>query len=177
MRASNEFRRPTTFLHLYKSLIRSQLEYAVSVWDPLYDRYVNDIEKVQKKFLRCMHYKCYRGRISYSDALDRYNLINLKKRRLQLQAMLLYDFCHNKYDCIDIVHKISYRVPVRPSMRACRIAKLFTYPRSRTKAGKRSPMFRLTDTYNSFFSHIDIFATNVTSYKKLVIEKLTEIVS
>lgn len=176
MRSGNEFRRPSTFLHLFKSLIRSQLEYAVAIWDPLYEKYSDYLEKVQKKFLRCMHFKCYRSRAPYDVILDKYGMISLKKRRLQLQAMLLYDLCQSRYDCMDIIHKISYSVPVRPSIRTCRINRLFAHTRTRTNAGKRSPMYRLTDTYNKYLYHIDLFATSVTSYRNSVIDKLVNIV-
>jgi hypothetical protein len=175
VRACKEFRIPATFIHIYKSLIRSQLEYATSIWDPFYNKYSEQIEKVQKKFLRYLHFKCFRGRLSYHILLDKYKLLCLKYRRLQVQAKLLYDFCNNKYDCIDVINNIGYQVPVRPHRRACRTDRFFATNKSRTNAGKRSPMLRLTDTYNEYFNDIDIYSTKIGSFKKLVVNKLYEI--
>lgn len=174
IRASNDFKRPTTYLHLFRSLIRSQLEYAVAIWDPLYHTYCDAIEKVQKKFLRCMHYKCYHSISSYENLLKIYNLPSLKSRRLALQAILLYDFCNNKYDCIDISSNISFRVPARPRMRACRSLPLFATPRCRTNAGERAPLYRLVDIHNKHFNDIDIFSIRIGAFKRMIKDRIQD---
>ena len=172
IRSSNEFKRSSTYIHLYKSLIRSQLEYATVVWSPFYQKYISDVEKVQKKILKCVQFKCYRSRMSYAQLLDRHNLLDLKSRRLQLQATLLYDVCHYIYDCASIVNNIAYHVPVRSYTRACRSSKLFHTTRCRTNTGKRSPLYRMADTYNRYFSNIDIFALTPGAYRKAVIDEI-----
>ena len=39
----------TTFLPIYKSMVRTHLDYASSVWSPMKKKLVEDIEKVQKR--------------------------------------------------------------------------------------------------------------------------------
>lgn len=73
-----EFVHPFTYLYLYKSLVRSQLEYAVPGRDPFYSKFSNAIRKVQIKFLKDMHYLCFRTHASYSDFLNRDQLENKK---------------------------------------------------------------------------------------------------
>lgn len=39
MRAASDFKRPCTYIYLFTSLIRPQLEYASMIWDPYYTKY------------------------------------------------------------------------------------------------------------------------------------------
>ena len=40
---------PNSFVVLYKAMIRSHLEYAVSVWNPHHQSVIEKLEKVQKR--------------------------------------------------------------------------------------------------------------------------------
>lgn len=170
MRSSAKFTRPSTYLHLYKSLIRSQLDYAVSIWNPFYGKYTTALERVQKKFLRCMHYKCYHSRLSYDQLLVKYELLKLESRRIQLGTMLIYDLCHNRYDCMPLINKLCYRVPNRTHCR--NPCQLFALTRCRTNAGKRSPLYRLVKLYNTNFNSIDISVTRPSIFKNKILEIL-----
>lgn len=170
MRSSAKFTRPSTFVCLYKALIRSQLEYAVPIWNPLYTKYVEAIERVQRKFLKSVHHKCFHSRLPYEQLLIKYRLLKLDQRRVQLEAMMLYDLCHNRYDCIPLVNKLCYRIPTRThSRKPCR---LFATTCCRTNAGKRSPMYRLVESYNKTFNTIDIAATRPSIFKKNILDIL-----
>lgn len=111
MRSSIDFKRPATFLYLFNSLIRPQIEYACMIWDPYYDKYNIALEKVQRKFLKSMQFRCHMERSSYIESLDRFKLLTLESRRLLLQTMMLHDLLHNKIDCPEIVSNILYVVP------------------------------------------------------------------
>lgn len=171
MRSSNDFSQSSTYLCLYKSLIRSQLEYAVPVWNPFYNVYIDALESVQKRFLKVLQYKCHRQYMQYEQLLTNYNLLSLKLRRLQLEMMFLYDLCHNRYDCTDLINKLCYKVPPKSHCRV--IPRLFATSLCRTNAGNRSPLHRISECYNTKFnSKIDIFATRVGLYKRQVLEIL-----
>lgn len=88
MRSTHDFKRTSSYLCLYKSLVR--LEYAVSIWNP-YE------ENVQRRFLRAMHFRCHRKYLPYDQLLSRYKLLTLSSRRKQLEAMTLYNNVNSKF--------------------------------------------------------------------------------
>jgi hypothetical protein len=172
MRSTTEFKDPLTYIYLFKSLVRPQLEYGVSIWNPLYKKYNNSIEIVQRKYLRRVHFKHYKNHYSYASLLMKFQLLDLQSRRSQLDAMLLYDFCNNKYDSMDIINMIKYLVPSCPHMRSLRNKSLFSIPRYRTNAGIRSPLNRICNMYNKKFTTVDIFGCSAASYRRQIIKIL-----
>lgn len=172
LRSSNDFKRPSTFLLLYKTLVRSQLEYAVPIWSPIFDVYKNKIEMVQKKFLRATHYRTAHSKLPYKQLLKRYKLQSLESRRSLLMTMMLHGLCNNKFDCPEITNNICYIVPRTVMRREARVPQLFHTARCRTHAGARAPLRRLVDTYNSHFITLDIFALPNFKFKRMATEIL-----
>lgn len=105
----------STVIKLYNSLVRPKLEYASSVWFPIAMTNQNQIEKVQKRFLRYLYvrkYNVYPFRISYQSMLDSFNVQTLVFRRRIQAIILIYNIInYNKYQHCDLIRHISFNVP------------------------------------------------------------------
>lgn len=166
-RAASDFTRTSTFTYLFKSLIRPQLEYASSIWNPFYKKYIDVIDKVQYKFLKFINFKIHKNsRLPYNNLLKKYSLTTLEKRRSFLDAMLLHGLCNNKFDCVQLVNSIKYVVPRNANRRETRAYRLFAESPCRTNAGFRNPLRRLLASYNQNFTAIDIFHLPTAKYRK-----------
>lgn len=170
LRSCSQFRLASTYLLLYFSLVRSQLEYSVPVWNPLYIKYSNKVEWIQKKFLSIMHGRIYRTRLPYPLLLQVYSILSLKKRRTLLETATLYKICNNHLDCPTLLNQINIHVPSRST----RKNDLFQIDLVRTNAGERAPMRRLCETYNQLFFSLDIHFLSAASYKKKALEILRQ---
>jgi hypothetical protein len=84
-----------SFVLLYKCLVRSQLEYANSVWNPYKSSAVNMLESVQKRAT-----KMVRGcrSMSYEERLRFLKLPTLKYRRLRGDMIEVFKILTGKYD-------------------------------------------------------------------------------
>lgn len=172
MRSGKDFVRHSTYLHLFKSLVRPQLEYATTIWNPYYNKYADAIESVQYKFLKSMQYRCFQGHMPYHMLLAKYSMMTLHSRRQLLDATTLHGICNNRYDCIDLTNKICYLIPRSVHRRQVRSRKLFALNRCKSNAGKRAPVQRLVDTYNNTFIDLDIFSLTLPRFRALAIEFL-----
>lgn len=175
MRSTLDFKRTSSYLCLYKALVRSQLEYAVSVWNPFYKKYAEMVENVQYKFLRAMHYRCHKSYLTYSQLLSKYKLLSLSSRRNYLEAAVLYKIVRNKFNCTNLNSMICYAVPRTIHRRQVRAGTLFALNTCRTNSGLRSPVRRMVDTYNRTFVNIDIFNCTISKFKSLIHTSLLNI--
>jgi len=85
----------TGFVLLYKSMIRSQLDYCNSVWSPYRKADVEELEKVQKKATKCI--PGLKG-FSYIQRLQKCALTTLKFRRIRGDMIEVFKILTGKYD-------------------------------------------------------------------------------
>jgi len=86
---------PETSVMLYKSLVRSHIEYAGAVWSPHHKKSIELIENVQRRATRAF---CRDKNLSYEERLRYLNLPTLRFRRIRGDMIELYKVTHGFYD-------------------------------------------------------------------------------
>lgn len=84
------------FILLYKSMVRSYLEYNNSVWNPYKSKDIEDLERVQKRATKIQNNL---KKLCYIDRLKVLELPTLKYRRLRGDMIETYKILTGKYDC------------------------------------------------------------------------------
>ena len=85
----------SSFLKLYKALVRPQLEYCNQVWSPHLAKHVNSLENVQRRATRCIPGM---KDLSYPERLVKLKLPTLAYRRLRGDMIETYKITTQKYD-------------------------------------------------------------------------------
>jgi len=80
-----------SFVMLYKTMVRSHLEYANTVWNPYRERLIKDLERVEIKETKL---ESRLRKKSYNERLLELKLPTLKYRRMRR----VYKLLTNKYD-------------------------------------------------------------------------------
>ena len=82
-----EFKNWQVMLQLYRTLVRLHLEYSVQFWSPHYQKDVEALERVQKRFTRMLPGM---EDISYEERLEKLGLFSLERRRLREDLIEVY---------------------------------------------------------------------------------------
>lgn len=110
--------------NLYCMYVRSNLEYACVIWYPITYSTINDIEKLQKVFIRWIYkkitgiYPKYPFKISYYDQMQHINnideltILTLAKRRDHTLAKEMHKLLHCKLDATHLLELVRMRVPL-----------------------------------------------------------------
>ena len=160
-RCTKDFTSLSAIRLLYCTLIRPLLEYASSVWNPIYACHIHSLEQVQRKFLRYMAFKAgihpIEGyRYDYSILYERFSLAPLKVRREHRDLKNLYNIYHSTFFCPDLLQSIGILVPSRNT----RSHQLFLQPFCRTNV-----------RYNTFTSRSVRLANNLSPYIDFSVNK------
>ena len=87
-----------TLLSLYKCYIRPRLEYNTEVWSPYLKKDIFTIKQIKKRFTRFICQRCNISFSSYTDRLDKLNLMSLENRRIRFDLILLFKIVNNMND-------------------------------------------------------------------------------
>lgn len=156
------FRRSSTKILLYNSIVRSILEYCSIIWRPHYATHNLRLERIQKRFLWHLAYASgiQKTKKSYDARLSHFKMVSLEKRRRISDTVFLYKLLRCKIDCPQLLSKFQFRAPAR--LPRAPITPLRPPPR-RTVLGANSVVPRLCKLLNSNSDLVDV---HFDSYSK-----------
>lgn len=164
-RNCKNFNNISVLTRLFYSLVRSKLEYGSIIWSPIYNQYISDIDKVQKKFLKFLSFKSSgvyppRG-CNYADLLCTFDFVSLEKRRNQAAVLFLHKLLNCRIDCPDLLAQIDIVVPRTTS----RQNNTFLCKRARTNLMSKSPTNLMCRNANKLSTVCDIFCCSIRELK------------
>lgn len=167
-RNSKQFRFTDTRILLFNTLVRSNLEYACSVWNPTYAVHSQRIEQIQRAFTRHLAISApnISHRCPYSERLNHFNILSLHDRRKMHDVIFLYKILNNLIDSSEILSSLYVRVPFRPPRYP--VFQLLRGPSSRTNLGSYAAINRMCNTYNLLnrdTDNLDIFCDSLKVFK------------
>lgn len=167
LRNGREFDNVKTLNTLYTAFVRCKLEYASVVWSPSYITYTTQLEKVQRRYLKSLHFVAdgiYPPRgIPQDTLLTRFELSSLYQRRIMHSIILLHKIINNTVNSESIISRILYHVP-RANLRS---NSAFHLPTARTNLLTASPFYQMIQNYHMYEERLDIFACSIHSIKAL----------
>ena len=153
-----------TFIPLFKSMSRSQLDYASVIWNPYKEKYNEQIEKVQRRATKTLPNLKH---LSYVERLKKLKLPCLKYRRIRGDLIEVYKIITGSYDehILKNILKTKEDSGVRHSRRGHNfMLKTQTY---KTKYRKNFFSLRITNIWNKLPHHV-VNASSLNSFKNSV---------
>lgn len=156
LRNCKQFKRSSSKIAVFNSLVRSGLEYGSVVWSPLYEIHKQRLESIQRKFLYHLSYQCKLAKRlpTYETRLEYFKLLSLEDRRKVLDFMFLYKIINNKVDCADLLSRINYNVPSK----LARLSRYLPFKANtfRTNLGHFSAMDRIQSQFSKLSRSNDV---------------------
>lgn len=163
-RHSCEFSDPSTLKCLYNALVRSRLEYGSQVWSPIYSGASQQIERVQRSFLKFIDQS---SQLNYEQLCQKHRLLPLETRRQIASIMLCFDLMTGKTDCPELLSQLNFHCP----MRIFRNNEFFRTSRHATNYAQSSSFNIMCKNFNDI-SHLFDFNLSRDVFKNLITREL-----
>ncbi|KAL1447881.1 hypothetical protein WDU94_005470 [Cyamophila willieti] len=150
-----------TITILYKSIIRSKIDYCSALWTPNTKTKIKKLEKIQASFVRYLFQKVngfypkYPQNISYELLIENLIIDSVETRLTENQIKFLKNILTNKINSTYLTTKLEFRVP-NHRLRADP-TKLFNVNTNPTLL--KSPIIAAMETYNKLDNKPDLFTT------------------
>lgn len=143
------------------------MEYGSQIWNPFYNIYNEDIERVQRKFTRIVCYKFKIEYNSYASRLESLKMMTLSNRRLLADEMLLYKIVNRRLRTT-LENDINVHIPTRQT----RFTPTFYLPHTSTNIEFYSVSLRIQRQHNEIFGSINLFENTISRFKKNITQIL-----
>jgi hypothetical protein len=167
IRSTKDFKKSSSILFLFFSLVRSILEYCCPIWSPYYEVHIDAIERVQKRCLKYVARKYYFGRSfkGYNERLSKFKMIPLHIRRKRYDLLCLHKIVHSTIGSAELLSSIAINTRYRS-----RCPNTFLINSYRNNTSFYNPIVRMYRTYNELnrVHNIDIFNSKFSVHKKLI---------
>ncbi|KAG7307773.1 hypothetical protein JYU34_006367 [Plutella xylostella] len=165
IRQSQDFKKPSSLLNLYYTLVRSLLEYGSCIWSPFYEVHRKSIERVQKKCLKVISYRSGFNRTlySYEQRLQKFKVTKLETRRKQQDLIYLYKIIHAYIDSPSLLSFLNINISCRTRNYAPFMLRSYI-----NNTSFYNPLVRMCRTYNELVvknTQIDIFNPRIHKFK------------
>ena len=140
LRTTREFHDNRVARTLYFAFVMPILEYASMIWSPHYVSHQLRVERVQRRYLKCLSYRedgVYPDRgCDYVSLLERHGVTSLSARRARGSVIFLRNLLRGRVDCAFLLSRVSLSVP-RAGLRT---RSMFYIPRMRTNVLRVAPV-------------------------------------
>ena len=156
-----------TIISIYYATVRSIISYASVVWCPSQIYLVNEIDRIQRSFIRyiCNKLNYDRDDHTYEDFCNKFNLLTLEQHRKTVGLNFLYNIVHSKIHCPDLLKNLFLFIPPV----ATRKQLIFGLPNARTDYKKCVWHYMYPDYCNA--KNLNPF-TNFSTWKEAVLKSL-----
>lgn len=148
---------------LFNTLIRPILEYCSLIWSPFYRVHIDRLERVQRRFLNYILFKCRidKNNYSYSERLRLLGFQSLEMRRENRNVVFIFKLLHRQIDCPEIMAHIHFREGAYPIRDMDTLERTF----HRTSYGLNCPINSLIRAANNAYRQVDLLNISLQGLK------------
>lgn len=174
IRVAKNLRNVRVIKLLFLSLVVPKIEYASLVWSPVYQKHINAIEQLQRRFLKFLSWKVdgvYPDRgADLFEMCDRFDLLTLHERRTLTSILFIIKLIRGNIDCPQFLELLPFRVPATNS----RYQVPFYLPLVSSTLMLASPLYRACNSVNLLVTYsdgsIDIFNSPMSAIFNIATE-------
>lgn len=162
LRMSGDFNDLDCVVTLFKSYVRSTLEYGSSIWCPYYEVHKRRIESLQNRFLRYLRFRLQQRGFQVDSTYVRnlFRLNTLEDRRQYLDMCFIFKVINNIIISPNILNCIDFYVPARNLRRS----PLLFSRISNTRHAQNMPLRRMVSYVNDY-PDIDFVGVSLQRFK------------